>query len=124
MAMIRLANGQEKTLTAEQGAEIWAILQGDEEGTAEQQAFCLQVKKLYLNWRNAPDSYIERYKDIIFPMVVGEWMSHGIRYPDGHVTTDGRPTRPDPLNNINREFSKKWGLLDGGNHTQLALKYM
>lgn len=111
MAMIRLENGDNMEITAEVGAQVWLVLNAEIEGTKEQQEFAETVKKLYLNWRNAPDSYIqERLADII-PMATSGWV----------ISRDtNKPLRPEPGDEQAWAFAKRWGLWENGQKTQLV----
>lgn len=61
MAFIRFTNGRAMSVSAEQGAAIWRILNDEVQGTPEQQRFCSLIRRIYLNPKNAPASYLERY---------------------------------------------------------------
>ena len=108
MAVIHFNNGEKKIITREQGKVIWEVLNGDVEPTAEQEEYCLRIKNFYMGWRNAPDSYIEANKDVIFPMAIREWM----------VSRDGIPSRPEDSKSWT--FAKRWGLWYQGSKTELA----
>jgi hypothetical protein len=58
MAFILLKNHQTKFVSAEQGATIWRVKNGEIKGTKAQQAFVKNISKIYLNRQNAPKSYI------------------------------------------------------------------
>jgi hypothetical protein len=63
MAFILLKNRQMKFVSAEQGATIWRILNGEERGTKKQMAFVKRIAKIYLNRNNAPKSYLVKHPD-------------------------------------------------------------
>jgi hypothetical protein len=100
MAQIVFSNGKNANVSAEKGRAIWNVLTGKAEGDAAQQKFALTVKKIYLNWRNAPDDYLLQNKDIIAPMVMSNWM----------VTPQGKPTRPEPTDKDTIRVSRILGL--------------
>lgn len=124
MALVRFNNGErESKLTPESGAELWSVLNGETEGNEKQQAFCEKVSKVYLNWHNAPDSYIRERLDIIAPMVMSSWMVKGWKTADGKLVSDGTVTRPEPSDLEGWAFGKKWGLLKNGQLTDLGRRY-
>lgn len=67
MAYIIMNNGKGVTLTNERGLAIWSVLNGKQDPTPEQESFCANVKKVYLNWRSkeTPDDYIAINEDLI-----------------------------------------------------------
>lgn len=67
MAVLQMHNRQNIEISPEKGHELWLVLNGEKEGTAEQQEFCMRVKRLYLNWRrnDLPESYYERHSKVI-----------------------------------------------------------
>lgn len=109
MALIRLTNGKEETVTAEVGAAIWQVLTGELDPTPDQEKFVTRISKIYLNWRNAPDSYIAKYLDNIISMALSEWL----------VDRQGRPTRPS--GDFAWAFAKRWGLWENGRPSALVL---
>lgn len=68
MAYVKLTNGQTKMISRIKSHEIWSVLNGEKEGTKEQQAFCANIDKIYLNRHTAPQSYIEAHWDILKSM--------------------------------------------------------
>lgn len=62
MAFILLKNRQAKSVSPEQGAKIWRIMNKEIKGTKRQVVFVSQIDKLYLNTDNAPSSYLKHYK--------------------------------------------------------------
>lgn len=68
MAIVKLNNNQTVTLSREKAEDIWAVLNGDIEGTKEQQEFCSKIKKIYLNRHHAPQSYLDKYATILKQM--------------------------------------------------------
>ena len=66
MALVKLISGQGIELSAEKGAAIWQVMQGELEGSKEQQAFCATVQNVYLNRYNSdlPMSYIQARQHI------------------------------------------------------------
>lgn len=80
MALAELNNGITRSLTPEQGRDAWLVLNGEEQGTPQQQAFCLSVKRLLLNWRSplTPVSYLKANK----PVVLALARLHQVRLPE------------------------------------------
>lgn len=118
MAILKLSNGKDKTISLEQSHEIWSILNGEKEPTKEQEEYCSNIDKIYLNWRKAPDSYIRDRFDIIAGMHMAEWA----------VDNQGTTVRPE--NYISPDgkyrvwvFARKWGFLDENGKTKLAKKH-
>lgn len=60
MALVKLLNGKGIEMPHEKAAGIWLVMNGDEPGTPEQQAYCETVQNVYLNRYNPdlPESYI------------------------------------------------------------------
>lgn len=69
MAIVKLTNNQTLTISREKSHELWKILNGEKEGTEEQQKFCANVKKIYLNRHFAPDTYLQAHKAILSKMI-------------------------------------------------------
>lgn len=63
MAFIKLKtkSNRVRMVTAEQGAAIWRVFNGEEKGTAKQRQFCKLIERIYLNRDNAPESYLNSY---------------------------------------------------------------
>lgn len=60
MAIVVMLDHTVKPVTAEQGALIWAILNGEQEPPDENWAMRMQdVADIYLNKHNAPASYLK-----------------------------------------------------------------
>lgn len=98
MAHIELVDGKKRSITPEQGVVIWNILQGRNDPTQEQERFISNIRKVYLNWRKAPDDYIEQNFDYIKPMAMADWVTD----------RSGSPIRPS--NKAGFAFAKRWGL--------------
>lgn len=99
MAHIELNDGKRTSITSEQGAKIWEILQGRREpDNKAQELYVSKIRRIYLNWRNAPDDYIEQNYDYVTRMAMVDW-----------ITDDsGKPIRPS--DNSGFAFAKQWGL--------------
>jgi hypothetical protein len=67
MAFIRFKDGRNRIVSAEQGLTIWRIMNGEEKGTAKQQAFCKQLHRVYLSVDKAPESYQKWYNNQFKP---------------------------------------------------------
>lgn len=67
MAYLIMNNNKGITVSNEHGLSIWLILRGKQSPTPEQEKFCANVKKIYLNWRSkeTPDDYIAINEDLI-----------------------------------------------------------
>jgi hypothetical protein len=107
MAIIFLNNNTRQEINSAKGRAIWLVLNGEDEGTPEQLAYARRVSKLYLNWRKAPDSYIEAHFEQIARMVLSEW----------DVNRDGTPTRPSKGDERIWSLSRQMGLYDKGSIT-------
>lgn len=125
MAYIIFNDRTTGNVNAVKGRHIWEVLNGQTEPDDDAEAeYCARVHKIYLNWRNAPDDYIEQRKDILFPMVAGKLMALGLSAEEhGKHTSTGEPTRPEPGNAELIAFCEKWGLVKNGRITNLATKY-
>ena len=99
MALVILKDGRSLKITKEQGHDIWAILQGDKQPDEEQAKFVESISKLYLNFNNAPDSYISEYLDSFTKWCKSEWP----------VDASGKPTRP--YGTKQWSLAKKWGIV-------------
>lgn len=112
MAIVKYLDEKDEVITAEVGAMIWKVLNGELEPDEEQQAFVEKVKTVHLNFRNAPDSYIKARLPMIIPTVLQEWM----------VDANGNPTKPE--SEFAWTFSRRWGLWEHGAPTSLVRKYI
>lgn len=68
MAIVKLNDGRTVTLGREKAHEIWAVLNGEKEGTEEQRKFCDTVSKVYLNRHHAPKSYLDAHRTLFEQM--------------------------------------------------------
>lgn len=118
MAVVHFHDGRKEIVSPEVGASIWKVLNGEIEPTKEQVKFCAQVTRVFLNWSNAPDSYIEKHLAVIASQIVGSWM---VAYGVGGGSI--RPTRPEPSDTEMIAFCERWGLTVNGYASQLATKY-
>lgn len=98
VANIKLHDGRTVTVPADKAITAWNILTGKIEATPEQEKFVLSIKKIYLNYRNAPDDYIEQHFAIIKEQAMADW----------EVDRNGTPLRP--TDDFGWKFSKRWGL--------------
>lgn len=112
MALLILDNGSKQVISAEQGRTIWGVLSGKIKPTPEQEKYCLKVKKVFLNWRNAPDSYIKQYFEIMVDLATLGWMAD----------KEGNITQPEPADAPAWNFAKRWGLWENGNPTVLIVQ--
>jgi hypothetical protein len=111
MAFIRLSNGQEQALKPKAGAELWKVLNGETEGNEKQQAVAANVKKIYLNWRNAPDSYLDDRAAFLREIIILQFM----RDRNGDIV------RPDYDDEDVWRIAKHYKLLAGKNATYEAI---
>lgn len=123
MAIVVFVNGKKMRLPAGKAHEVWKVLNNEIEGDEKQQEFCMKVDKIYLNWHNAPDSYIKAHFEILAPMIIGQWMVAPVALGDGRKSSIGEPARPEPSARDNWAFSEKWGLIAYGRPTPLAKSY-
>ncbi len=65
MAIIKLTNGNQLTMSHERAVIIWQVLNGEIEGSEEQVTFCSKVERVFLNRYKAPQSYLKRYAELI-----------------------------------------------------------
>ena len=100
MAVVRLLNGKDDTVSAEVGAELWLVLNGYKDGTPEQQEYCSKVKTIYLNWRKAPDEWIKDNWDLFRSKARDEW----------YIDNNCRPTRPQY--DADKDLALKWKLFN------------
>jgi hypothetical protein len=98
MAYIIKNDNTTATTSAELGATYWTILHGYKEGTPEQEEYCSKIKKIYLNWRKAPDEWIKDNFDKLKEKAKNEW----------YVDNQGIPTRPQYKKDW--DLKNKWGL--------------
>lgn len=68
MAVVKLSDGNQLTMSHERALVIWQVLNGEIEGSEEQITFCSKVAKVYLNRYKAPDSYLSHYAEIFRKM--------------------------------------------------------
>lgn len=99
MALITFIDNRRLIMTPEKAHGIWEVLNGEIEGTKQQQNYCANVAAVYLNWRNAPDSWIERNLNHVKQEAMKDW----------YVNRQGNPTRPAYRDDW--LFAKKWGFL-------------
>jgi hypothetical protein len=110
MAHIVYKSGIKKSLPHKQAVILWKTLRNTNNLTPAQKAKVSQIEAVYLNYREAPDEYVEENLRRIIPMVVGGWI----------VDVQGKPLRPQGREDL--EFAKRWGLWFKGKPTDLALR--
>lgn len=111
MAVVRLADGQDKTLTTEKGLALYRVLKGlDEPANEQMEKWAIRTKKIYLNWRNAPDYYLIERKEALRDILMGYWMRNRV----------GNYTRPDPGDAVALHVSKVLGLWEHGKSTSIV----
>lgn len=108
VAVIRHNDGRDEIVSPEVAAEVWLILNNEVEPTEEQDGYCSTINRVFLNWRNAPDTYIQRHMSEVRKKVIQEWMRN----------LDGDYMRPEPTDIENIEFCKKWRLYDTSRSTE------
>lgn len=124
MAIIRFNDGTTTECNGATGIKLWHILQGNAEPTPKEEKIAMKVKKIYLNWREAPDDYIEERFAVIAPMVISHWMVEGTPSGQHQHGSIGLATRPMPGDSFTLDFCKKWGLWEKGKPTALARRHM
>jgi hypothetical protein len=108
MAHLVFKNGSKKAVSAEQGLKIWQNLRDPTGADERQLAYLSTVSAIFLNWRNAPDDYIQENLKSIIPIALNEWK----------YTRQGKPARPDT--DYAWRFAKRWGLWLNGMPTVLV----
>lgn len=61
MAVVVFLDGHRQIVNGEQGVAIWRVLNGEVEPTEQQADYCREIRDLYLNLREAPQSYFDKY---------------------------------------------------------------
>lgn len=62
MAMIQTHNGKRLFVTAQQGAILWLLLNGERTPKSKQEReYVRRVKRVYLAYESAPESYKQQY---------------------------------------------------------------
>lgn len=112
MALLKMRDGRRRIVKHEQALEIWLILIEEIEPDPEQEAMVLEVEEIYMDWRKAPDSWIERHRETIFAKVIDAWS----------CDRQGRPVRPATDEQMG--FAKKWELWENGKATPVAFQYI
>lgn len=108
MAHVIFHDGQKTNLSADKAQTVWQVLTGQIEGTDKQQQFVASIKKIYLNWRNAPDDYLLQNAEILRELVILSWMAN---------PKDGSYTMPEYSDTVNWRVSHTIGLLQDGKPT-------
>lgn len=102
MAYLLKTDDTKHVIDHNKALKLWNVLCGEAEPENEAQAtYAAETKRLYLAWRTAPDSYIQKYINNIIPMAITTW----------RVDRNGMPVRPG--NAWDMSFAKKWGLYNG-----------
>jgi hypothetical protein len=108
MAAIQLYDGKLQPVSGEQARAVWECLDGKAPMTTAQAAYCRRVKRVYLNWREAPDSYVEKHIRQLLPAVLGEWC----------VDSQNRPVKP--ATEEAWRFARRWGLWSSNGPSMLV----
>lgn len=112
MAVVIFQDGEKRELAPAIALKIWEVLTGVSEPSGEQQiAFCNRVKRLYLNWRTAPEAYIRDHWETIVPLMLSGW----------RVNRQGQPIMPDSESDWT--LSRAWGLYEHGRLNNTVLTY-
>lgn len=61
MAFVVFRDNKRQTIDHDKALHIWNVMCGEEQGSEAQQAYIAKIKRLYLAWDTAPQSYKERY---------------------------------------------------------------
>lgn len=105
MALLEFVDGRRELVSAQVGVNVWECLNGDIDPDEDQEEFLSKVKRVWLNWRTAPDSYIAQNTEaVLLAHLRLEWM----------VDRNGELTRPEAGDSEAWEFATKWGLLYQG----------
>ncbi len=97
MSRLVFKDGRSMPLTKEQGHEVWAILQGEQEPNEEQEKFMGNIQKIFLNFGNAPDSYLKENLTLFIAWCKRDWL----------VDYSGNTTRPQTAEQWS--VARKWG---------------
>lgn len=105
MAIVILTTGKQQDMKADKAYAIWRVLHGFDEPTDVQAAFCEKVRGVYLDWRTAPDDYVQHNRSVYQELSLADW------------TRDraGNYTRPDPRH---RPMAERLGLWENGRKTK------
>jgi hypothetical protein len=112
MALLKLSDNRQKIVSHEQALTIWQVLTGEIEPDEQQETFCMQVDQVFFCWREAPDSWIERHCNTVFPVAISAWL----------CGRDGKPTKPWAQDDW--EFAKRWGLWHEGRPSEIVTEYL
>lgn len=116
MAFLVFADGKSKTVSAEQGKRAWDLLCGHDEPEEKEVRYLNNIKRVFLNWRTAPDEYLlQQDKTNLAQALLNEWM---------WKKETGYLTRPEPDDHANRRVSELLGLLENDNPTKEAYRIM
>lgn len=108
MAILYKLDGSKQFVSKEQGIKIWRGLHEPDNLDQQQLEYLGTIKRLFLNWRDAPEDYIEANLSSIIPLALNEW----------RVDKHGRPLKP--ATEFAWKFSKRWGLWNQGQPTVLV----
>jgi len=123
MALLQWIDGTRKIVKPEVGAEIWRVMNGEIEPNEDQQQFCAEISRVFLNWRDAPDTYIEANLPTVIPVIISYWQVSSVAVGGSKHQSNGVPTRADSKDKQLVAFCEKWGLIAYGRPTALSKKY-
>lgn len=112
MPIIKHQDGRSTILDLETAIGVWAVLSGEIDPTPEQSEFCETIDRMYFKYWQAPDSYIEQYKPMMFHKAIADWCVDRNRF---------RPSQPQ--DEIGWKFARRWGLWHDGKKSSLVEKY-
>lgn len=62
MAMIELKDKRRLIIAPDRALAIWKAMNGEIKPTSDQAEYIRQIRRVYLNWRDAPLSYRRAYR--------------------------------------------------------------
>lgn len=113
MAYIQYTNGAREFRSEAEAEKLWLIKVGRAAPqTPAQEAYVKQIRKrikrVYLDYRTAPEAYIQAHLSEIVLRAISSWI----------VDRKGRPTRPATKEDL--DFAIKYGLFARGKPTALV----
>lgn len=106
MAFITYIDGRREFKAEDEAVKLWRILDGQAAPMNEAQERYVKsirrnIKKVVLDYRNAPEDYIRKNLHKLLPYILSDWV----------VDRTGKPLRPG--NSAQWSFAKKYGLWKG-----------
>lgn len=102
MAYLITTDGKKLCISTKVGLFLWISLLNPDNIDSETTTKLQKISDIYLNWRTAPDDYIQNKLESIIPIALLDW------FVDRH----GIPTKPQ--SDHAWTFAKRWGLWENG----------